>query len=118
MRAAAERGAELARGLARLKERHAVLGDVRGIGLLQGVELVRDQRTKQPFPVEAGVAYAFGRACIEAGAAVYPGQGGADGQVGDHALVTPPLTITSDQIEELVGAIDEGLTAVERTLSA
>jgi adenosylmethionine-8-amino-7-oxononanoate aminotransferase len=113
VRAAEARGAELARGLARLKERHSVLGDVRGMGLLQGVELVRDQRTREPFPVEAGVAFAFARACIEAGAAVYPGQGGADGLLGDHALVTPPLTITSDQVEELVGAIDQGLTAVE-----
>jgi len=107
-------GAELARGLTRLKERHSVLGDVRGMGLLQGVELVRDQHTREPFPVEAGVAYAFARACIEAGAAVYPGQGGADGLLGDHALVTPPLTITSDQVQELVGAIDRGLAAVER----
>ena len=54
VRAAEARGAELARGLARLKERHGVLGDVRGMGLLQGVELVRDQRTREPFPVEAG----------------------------------------------------------------
>ena len=114
VRAAEERGAELARGLTRLKERHSVLGDVRGMGLLQGVELVRDQHTREPFPVEAGVAYAFARACIEAGAAVYPGQGGADGLLGDHALVTPPLTITSDQVQELVGAIDRGLAAVER----
>ena len=68
---------------------------------------------REPFPAEAGVAYAFARACIDAGAAVYPGQGGADGQLGDHALVTPPLTITSDQIQELVDAIDRGLTAVE-----
>src|ERR1700687_4470021 len=82
VRAAEERGAGLARGLTRLKERHSVLGDVRGMGLLQGVELVRDQRTRKPFPVEAGVAYAFARACIDAGAAVYPGQGGADGLLG------------------------------------
>jgi adenosylmethionine-8-amino-7-oxononanoate aminotransferase len=111
--AAETRGAELARGLTRLKERHDVLGDVRGMGLLQGVELVRDQRTKEPFPVEAGIAFAFARACIDAGAAVYPGQGGADGLLGDHALVTPPLTITSDQVQELVDAIDRGLAAVE-----
>jgi len=112
--AAEARGAELGRGLSQLKERHGVLGDVRGMGLLQGVELVRDQQTKAPFPVEAGAAYAFARACIDAGAAVYPGQGGADGLLGDHALVTPPLTITAEQVEELVGAIDQGLTAVEK----
>ncbi|MGI9147645.1 MAG: aspartate aminotransferase family protein [Chloroflexota bacterium] len=118
VRAAEERGAELARGLTRLKDRHAVLGDVRGVGLLQGVELVRDQHTRQPFPVEAGVAYAFARACIDEGAAVYPGQGGADGLLGDHALVTPPLTITSVQVQELVGAVDRGLAAVERLAAA
>jgi adenosylmethionine-8-amino-7-oxononanoate aminotransferase len=113
VRAAEERGAELARGLTRLKERRAVLGDVRGKGLLLGVELVRDQDSKEPFPVETGVAFAFARACIAAGAAVYPGQGGADGLLGDHALVTPPLTITSDQVQELLDAIDHGLAAVE-----
>lgn len=109
MRAAAERGAQLRQGLERLKQRHQILGDVRGLGLLLGVELVRDQATKQPFPVEAGVAYRFARACIEEGAAVYPGQGTADGQVGDHAMVTPPLTITPAQVDELVAAIDRGL---------
>jgi adenosylmethionine-8-amino-7-oxononanoate aminotransferase len=77
---------------------------------------VSDQRTRAPFPAEAGVAFAFGRACIEAGAAVYPGQGGADGLLGDHALVTPPLTINSAEIDELIGAIDHGLTTVENSL--
>jgi adenosylmethionine-8-amino-7-oxononanoate aminotransferase len=114
--AARERGAELCAGLTRLKAAHPILGDVRGMGLLQGVELVRDQWSREPFPVEAGVAFRFARACIAAGAAVYPGQGGADGQVGDHALVTPPLTISSTQIDELVDAIDHGLTTVERSL--
>jgi len=38
--------------------------------------------------------------------------------LGDHALVTPPLTITSAQIDELVGAIDRGLASVERALKA
>jgi adenosylmethionine-8-amino-7-oxononanoate aminotransferase len=116
VQAAEARGAELARGLTGLKERHPSLGDVRGLGLLQGVELVRHQRTREPFPVEAGMALAFARACYAAGAAVYPGQGGADGLLGDHALITPPLTITSAEVEELVDAIDGGLTTLENSL--
>jgi adenosylmethionine-8-amino-7-oxononanoate aminotransferase len=74
---------------------------------------VRDQSTKEPFPVEAGVAFKFARACIEEGAAVYPGQSGADGQVGDHALVTPPLVISPEQVDDLVAIIDRALTRVE-----
>jgi adenosylmethionine-8-amino-7-oxononanoate aminotransferase len=113
--AAEDRGAQLLDGLRRLVGRHRILGDVRGLGLLLGVELVRDKHSKEPFPLDAGVAFAFGKACIEEGAAVYPGQSGADGLIGDHALVTPPLTVTSEQIDELVGAIDRALTRVEST---
>ena len=113
VRAARERGAELLDGLKGLQARHRILGDARGLGLLLGIELVQDQATREPFPVEAEMAHRFGRACIEEGAAVYPGQGGADGQLGDHALVTPPLTTTSEQIGALVGAIDRALARVE-----
>ncbi|MBV9323569.1 MAG: aspartate aminotransferase family protein, partial [Chloroflexi bacterium] len=48
--------------------------------------------------------------------AVYPGQSGADGQLGDHALITPPLTISSEQIQSLVGAVDRALTSVEASM--
>jgi adenosylmethionine-8-amino-7-oxononanoate aminotransferase len=114
--AANERGAELLAGLRGLVGRHPILGDARGMGLMLGLELVADAATKRPFPIQDGMAYRLARACIEEGAAVYPGQGCADGLVGDHVLVTPPLTITSAEIAELVGAIDRALSAVEAVL--
>jgi adenosylmethionine-8-amino-7-oxononanoate aminotransferase len=117
VRAAAERGAQLRSGLQVLIARHRVLGDVRGLGLLLGVELVRDRATREPFALEDGIAFRFGRACIEEGAAVYPGQSGADGLLGDHALVTPPLVISREQVDDLVAAIDRGLTRLEAELS-
>jgi adenosylmethionine-8-amino-7-oxononanoate aminotransferase len=110
--AAAERGAELLAGLRELVATHRIAGDARGMGLMLGLELVADRGTKEPFPIEAAVA----KACVAAGAAIYPGQGTADGLVGDHVLVTPPMTITSAQIGELVAALDQGLTVVEREL--
>ena len=117
VRAAAERGAELLASLRGLIGRHPILGDVRGMGLMLGLELVADAATKRPFPIEDGVAHRLAKACIAEGAAVYPGQGGADGLVGDHVLVTPPLTISAAEVAELVAAIDRGLSAVEASLS-
>ncbi len=113
VQAANERGAELRAGLQRVAEQHKVLGDVRGLGMLLGIELVQDKRTKQPFPVQDGVIYKLAKACIDEGAAIYPGQGGADGQLGDHALVTPPLTISNSQVRDLVESIDRALTRIE-----
>ncbi|MDQ3809765.1 MAG: aminotransferase class III-fold pyridoxal phosphate-dependent enzyme [Chloroflexota bacterium] len=115
--AAAERGAELRQALAAVAESHRIIGDVRGLGLLLGIELVRDKDSREPFPVAAGVAHTLARACIEEGLTIYPGQGGADGQVGDHALITPPLTITPAQVRELVDALDRALTRLEAGLS-
>jgi adenosylmethionine-8-amino-7-oxononanoate aminotransferase len=117
VQAAEERGAQLRSGLQALIGRHRILGDARGLGLLLGVELVRDRATREPFPVEQGIAFRFARACIDEGAAVYPGQSGADGLVGDHALVTPPLVISREQVDDLVAAIDRGLTRLEAELS-
>jgi adenosylmethionine-8-amino-7-oxononanoate aminotransferase len=116
VQAAHDRGAELRDQLRRVADRHEILGDVRGLGMLVGVEFVQDKHTKQPFPIAAGMAHVIGKACIEEGVAIYPGQGGADGQLGDHALVTPPLTITSSQISDLASALDRALTRVESAL--
>jgi adenosylmethionine-8-amino-7-oxononanoate aminotransferase len=113
VRAAEERGAQFLMGLQGLIGRHRILGDARGLGLLLGLELVCDRATREPFPVEAGVAFRFARACIDEGITVYPGQSGADGLIGDHALVTPPLVINREQVDELVGAIDRALSRIE-----
>jgi adenosylmethionine-8-amino-7-oxononanoate aminotransferase len=115
--AAAERGLQLLAGLREIVAKHPIAGEARGMGLMLGIELVSDRATKQPFPVEAGVAHRLGKACIAEGAAVYPGQGSADGLVGDHVMVTPPMTITAAQVDELVAAIDRGLSRVERDLA-
>jgi adenosylmethionine-8-amino-7-oxononanoate aminotransferase len=114
--AAAARGAELSSALQRVADKHETLGDVRGIGMLQGIELVRDKASREPFPVADSVAHLVARACIDFGVSIYPGQGGADGASGDHALVTPPLTITSAQISELADGLDRALSYVEERL--
>ena len=109
---AAVTGAYLLAQLRELARHQPIVGDVRGLGLLAGVELVQDRATKQPFPVELRVAARVGAATLERGLVSYPGSGSADGSAGDHLLYAPPLTITRDQVDELVIALDQSLTAV------
>jgi adenosylmethionine-8-amino-7-oxononanoate aminotransferase len=77
-----------------------VVGDVRGLGLLWGVEFVRDKKTKEPFAPEINLAGHVGRAAFRRGLLVYPMQGCVDGVVGDHLLIAPPAGITAEQIGE------------------
>ena len=58
----------------------------------------------------------MGDAALDRGLITYPLQGCVDGVEGDMHLVTPPLTITSEQVDELVGILDEALAAVESEL--
>lgn len=91
--------------LAQLQEKllpFSFVGDVRGKGLLLGVELVKDKATKEPYPASFGLAGKATEALIEEGVIVYPGTGNADGINGDQFLVCPPLIITKDQADELV----------------
>jgi adenosylmethionine-8-amino-7-oxononanoate aminotransferase len=105
--------------LARLRElqaRHAMIGDVRGLGLLLGVEFVRDRETKEPFPPEWQVAKRIGAATLERGLVSYPGTGTVDGALGDHLLYAPPLIITSAQVDDLIAILDESLSVVSAEL--
>jgi hypothetical protein len=88
---------------------HPHVGDIRGRGLFQAIELVADRETKQPFDPSMGLAGKIKSAALEAGLICYPMPGTRDGQSGDHVLLAPPFIITDKQIEELVSKLDTSL---------
>lgn len=94
------------------------VGDVRGIGLMQGVEFVRDKNTKEPFPASMGIAEKITVTLLKQGIVVYPGTGGADGENGDHFLLAPPLILTKDQADEIVDGLVAGFTEFEKELGS
>jgi adenosylmethionine-8-amino-7-oxononanoate aminotransferase len=83
-------------------ERFEAVGDIRGKGLLAAVELVADRTTREPFERAAKVTERFTAAAFQRGLIVWPNVGHVDGQRGDLVMLAPPLTISSDEIRELV----------------
>lgn len=79
-----------------------VVGDVRSIGLLGGVELVADTGTKQPFPAPAGIAARATRLALDEGVIVYPCSGGVDGEAGDYLILAPPFVSSEADLEQMV----------------
>ncbi len=111
------RGLQAVEGLRKLMDRHPIIGDVRGLGMMFGFELVADRVTKEPFPAAAHISYAFEKAALQRGLVIYPCSGAIDGILGDMVLLAPPLTISSEQIDDLLKILDESLTAIESHLS-
>ena len=110
-------GRELFRRLETLPS--PLVGEVRGRGLLAGLELVADRRTRAPFPPEAGVGRRVAAAALARGLVILAGQPGVmEGVAGDHLLLAPPYVITSDEIEVTVNVLGEALAEVERELRA
>jgi 4-aminobutyrate aminotransferase-like enzyme len=97
-RNAAEVGAHLRAGLDGLKEKHQVIGDVRGLGLMQALELVKDRETKEPAP--QSVLRVFEETKRRG---VLIGKGGLYGNVIRTGLM---LNSTKDTVNELVEALD------------
>jgi adenosylmethionine-8-amino-7-oxononanoate aminotransferase len=87
----------------------AHVGDVRGIGLLWGVEFVADRHSRTPFPPEMKFSAAVSAACMKRGVIVYPMQGSVDGSTGDHMLISPPAVITGNEIEWAVAQVKEAI---------
>jgi adenosylmethionine-8-amino-7-oxononanoate aminotransferase len=97
-------GAELFAALEPLKA-HRHVGDVRGLGLLAGIEFVKDQATREPLPLEENIAGRIFSAAMEQGVLTYPAQGCVDGVNGDHILLAPPFTITKEECRMAAQAI-------------
>jgi adenosylmethionine-8-amino-7-oxononanoate aminotransferase len=79
-----------------------IVGDVRGIGMMAGVELVRDRDTKEPFPRARTVTERVLAAARDLGLLLYPSTGHVDGIDGDLVLIGPPFSIADDEAELLV----------------
>ena len=91
--------AELAAELADL----ASVGDVRGLGMMLGIELVADRETKEPFPRHAEVTEQVVTAARESGLLLYSSTGHADGVNGDLLMLGPPFILTDDDAATLIG---------------
>lgn len=105
-------GAYLEKGLRRLAERHEAIGDIRGRGLLWGLEFVRDRRTRVPFDGTAqftrGVVDRLRGNDILVAAGIPNANFGRDG---DHIQISPPFTISEDEIDMLLDGLDRAIGA-------
>ncbi len=81
---------------------HPLVGNLRGVGLIAGLELVADKAERRAFPPAEKMAFKVAAACLEEGLIVRA-------LVGDTIAICPPLIINPDQIEELVGKLGRGL---------
>src|SRR2546428_3411878 len=90
------------------------VGDVRGRGLLAGIEFVADKASRAPLPRSAKFAERSADAALDVGVTVWPNVGHADGTNGDLVMVAPPFIITEPEIDEIVGRFTK---ALEQTLS-
>jgi adenosylmethionine-8-amino-7-oxononanoate aminotransferase len=113
---ARERGAQALQGLHNLMDRHPIVGDVRGKGMMFGFELVKDRSTKAPFSVDRHASMLLEEIALRKGLVTYPCSGSIDGVQGDMMLLAPPLTISAEQIDDILKILDDSLSEVEKVL--
>jgi adenosylmethionine-8-amino-7-oxononanoate aminotransferase len=101
---ARKQGQRLRAGFERLAEKHGVIGDIRGKGLLMGIEFVRDPKTKERFPAEVSFGVKVGRRALANGLLC---------RFDPHWIAFgPPLISTAAQIDEMVSILEESLREV------
>jgi len=101
------------RGRERLSH-HPAVGDIRGKGLLMGIELVKNKETKEPFDPTLRAANRLQQIAMEHGVMGYPTTGVDNGVRGDTFLVSPPFIVTEGEIDMAFGMLDEALIDFEK----
>ncbi|SLN20698.1 Taurine--pyruvate aminotransferase [Roseovarius gaetbuli] len=108
VRNAALMGEKLLTRLRELMDRHAIIGDVRGMGLLTAFEFMSDRATKAPLPKELRAFDRFVQIAYVKGLIVYSRRT-RDGVEGDHVLVCPPMIVNETHLDEITEMLDAAL---------
>jgi len=113
----AKMGKILLNALETLKQ-HPTVGDVRGKGLMVGIEFVKDKETKETIDKKIAFSSQISKEATKRGLLVSAGVGCADGQNGDSIHLGPPFIITEEQINDLVNILDNAIFEVESKLNS
>jgi len=93
---------------------HPSVGDIRGKGMLLGIELVKNKKTKEPFDPALTASYRVYQVAKQKGCMIYPTAGVVQGIKGDHFLVAPPYIITKEEIDTALDILDEAIAELEK----
>jgi adenosylmethionine-8-amino-7-oxononanoate aminotransferase len=111
-----EMGAYLLERLRELLELR-IVGDVRGKGLMCGIEFVKDKETREPFPPGLKVSNRIQAAAFERGLIIFACTGAVEGVAGDMMLVAPPLVVSRAEIDELIAITRSAIETVGQELA-
>jgi len=111
-----EMGALLHAQLQRLRD-HPLIGEIRGKGLLAGLELAADKTSRAPFPRHLKMVEKIAAEALKRGLILWTNAGHVDGTNGDGILLAPPFIVTPGQIEEIVTLLAQSLDVVAATLA-
>jgi adenosylmethionine-8-amino-7-oxononanoate aminotransferase len=104
-------GARLNRRLAERFGNHPHVGDIRGRGLFQAIELVSERSDKTPFDPRLRLHAQVKREAMARGLMVYPSGGTADGVAGDHVLLAPPFIVDAPAVDLIVERLGDAVDA-------
>lgn len=107
-----EAGARLMSLLIDRFDDHPNVGDIRGRGLLQAIELVEDRGTKAPFDPALLLHQRAKADAFDRGLLIYPGGGTVDGRLGDNILLAPPYNVTDQELQTIVDLLGDTIDAV------
>lgn len=117
VKASKEQGLRLRQSLEAAFGTNPFVGDIRGRGLFQSIELVADRSSKQPFDPGLRVHTRIRDAAMAAGLMVYASGGTIDGRRGDHVLLAPPFIVTSNDVDLIVDRLQSAVTTALQPLS-
>ncbi|MCG8483595.1 MAG: aminotransferase class III-fold pyridoxal phosphate-dependent enzyme [Clostridia bacterium] len=108
----AENGAYLKQRLESL-HKHPTVGDIRGLGMMVGIEFVKNKSTKEAFGPEVGYSLQINQEALKRGMFIELSSGCDKGVRGDMIMAAPAFIITKEEIDKMVDILDETITAVE-----
>jgi len=111
-----EKGEYLKSELKALIPKHSIIGDVRGIGLMIGMEFVKNKETKESFDAGEKVTGLLSAAFAKENMFVETSTGCNRGTKGDMAMVAPAFIVTYEEMDEIVKRIDRAVASVEKKL--